>query len=160
MTQVLRQKEAVVRAHQPHQVPLQFLPLLPQASLGQSGQRRRIGLPRQEGFQHRPCRRTGDVGDHAGHLEVGILQGLLYPLHDAGPLLCQAHAVTRQFPEFPLRLELDWDPRSRSPTGYRTTLVPGRRRRAKSHPTRNALTPAPPRPTAQMYHCVQGDGDR
>ena len=72
-------------------------------ALRQLGQRRGVGLARDQRRQHRPPRLAQDVGGHGGQLDVGALQGLLQPVDLGRPLPDQARPVAGQLPQLPLR---------------------------------------------------------
>jgi hypothetical protein len=62
----------------------------------QGGQRGRVGLAGDQGREDGASARPGDVGQHRGEFEVGVLQRLLQPLHVAGPLADQLLAGAQQ----------------------------------------------------------------
>ncbi len=96
LRQQLPQQEALLGAQPPGQRRLQLRPLLPHAPARQVRQHRRVRLARQQCVQHRPRRDPGDVGRHAGQLDIGLLQQLLQPVDHPRPVGDHGDAMARQ----------------------------------------------------------------
>ena len=77
--------------------------LLPQPALGQLGERGRVLGARHQRLEDLPPRLAQDVGGDRGQLDVRPLQRLPQPVRLGRVLPDQRGAVSRQFPQLPLR---------------------------------------------------------
>lgn len=80
----------------------QLLSFLFHPSASQFGQLLRILLPFQHGLQNRPSRVAGDIAGDGGQFDIGVFERLLDAIDQPCSISCQATAVARQVPQFPL----------------------------------------------------------
>jgi hypothetical protein len=84
--------------------------------MGESGELARIGLARDQGFDHGATAQAGHVGDGRVELDVGILQRPLEPLDMAAPLPHQLLAGPQQAAQL-LRLGIRHEAAPDKPVG-------------------------------------------